>query len=215
MGWLFVLLSKSYQIYLELPKKGTNTCRRATFAIPYPSLWWCCPINWQDATLQPYRGCLIPLHLPLSRGSLWPWTKPKTQWLVAVGRCLSCNTKTHICALPSSGTERKAVTVSKCHRDLISLYLCSSSFQRAQIEVCRDWPKGQAPSRHHIVVLNFSALRHYTCADTYVHCSSQRFFLPLWATVHTCPREPCLASALDLSLTHCRALGEFHSHSGS
>lgn len=71
------------------------------------------------------------------------------------------------------------------------------------MEVCTDWPKGQASGRHHIVVLSFSALKH-----THVHTQvcplvpSEVLSAALGLSTHsgyrTCPGELHVASTLDL-----------------
>ena len=76
------------------------------------------------------------------------------------------------------------------------------------MEVCTDWPKGQVSGRHHIVVLNFSALKH-TRVHTQVRplVPSEVLSAALGHGTHsgyrTCPGGLHAASTLDLSLTHC------------
>lgn len=184
MGSLFVLVSKSYHIYLRRPKKGPNMCPWATSTILYPF-----PLVMQPSERIPCRGCLLsPLALFCSVPC--PWTMPETLWLVTMKGCLLLTWKHP--SVPYYHQDRKGRlgTVPKCPRDLsantvISNSLCRSSFQRAQMGVCRHWPKGQSSGRHHTVVLNFSVASIHMCIHTYVPCFHQRFFLPLWATMHT------------------------------
>lgn len=132
----FLFLSpKSYQIYLELPNKGTNTCPLGTCQVHCLSCFWRRgPASMEDASTQPIGGAYSPLlsssvsscrdsndGLGQKFSGQWPWEDA------------SLLTESTPLYPTITRNQREAITVPKPHRDFsvntaISVSLPQTSF---------------------------------------------------------------------------------------
>lgn len=156
---------KSYQIYLELPTKGTNTCPLGTYQVHCSSscLWWWGPASVEDASIQPAEGTFSSLLSSSCQklGGQWPWGD--ASFLTKNTPLCSTITRNQREAVYSPKTSQRYFRVNTATSvSLPSTFFLESS--NAIIEISSRDKFG----RYHVAFLKFCSQTHwytYTLVD--------------------------------------------------